>query len=236
MADRLQVDLIAGNADKAVSEVQRFRRTLVDTANTAQTLPAADTFFEKQAAALQTRSAILANLERQAADQSGGGHSSIIGPSGRLQGIGPAFRAAGLTQLGLDETVVNAAVVLGQKMGLVRKEGEGLARTLGIVSDAEKVAYETAKARLVLESEEAALARVKALAAGEEAALADARAVSVTIAAAGAAAEAEALAAGASSAGASAAATTARAAAATAAATASPSGEAGLATGQAGAG
>src|SRR4051812_31555480 len=54
MVDKLQVDLIAGNASKAISEVQKFRQTFIDTSATIENLPGISA-LDKQVVALTNR-------------------------------------------------------------------------------------------------------------------------------------------------------------------------------------
>jgi hypothetical protein len=54
MADKLQVDLVAGNAKTAITEVELFKKSLVETSATAKALPGLES-LDKQIAGLQTR-------------------------------------------------------------------------------------------------------------------------------------------------------------------------------------
>lgn len=56
--------------------------------------------------------ALAAAAAAKAADVAGShGGGGIITPSGQLRGLGPAFRAAGLTNIGVEETTVNAGLI-----------------------------------------------------------------------------------------------------------------------------
>jgi hypothetical protein len=107
-------------------------RTAIRAENRASSLRSELESIRKTAAAT-TNSSILAQLEGQAkglqselvkveALQSriapgvaggggGSGHGSFIQPSGAIRGAGPLFRAAGLYQYGIDESIINAVLI-----------------------------------------------------------------------------------------------------------------------------
>lgn len=103
---------------------------------------------------------------------------------GQLRGVGPVFRAAGLYQYGIDETTINAASALAQKLGIVRSTTEATAKSAVIITEAEQAAYAAAQAKAAAYAVYAAEAGIATAEIEAEAVAASAVAVSFATAAA----------------------------------------------------
>jgi hypothetical protein len=117
--------------------------------------------FERARASLRAYEIELAQYEAQLAAVAGeelaaGSAATAAGAErraggllqgGQLRGIGPVFRAAGLYQYGIDETTINAASALGQKLGIIRSTTEATAKSAVIITEAEQAAYAASQAK-----------------------------------------------------------------------------------------
>jgi hypothetical protein len=93
------------------SELESIRKTAASTTNSSILAQ-----LEVQAKGLQSELAKVEALQSRIAPAvagggGGSGHGSFIQPSGAIRGAGPLFRAAGLYQYGIDESIINAVLI-----------------------------------------------------------------------------------------------------------------------------
>jgi hypothetical protein len=93
------------------SELESIRKTAASTTNSSILAQ-----LEVQAKGLQSELVKVEALQSRIAPAvagggGGSGHGSFIQPSGAIRGAGPLFRAAGLYQYGIDESIINAVLI-----------------------------------------------------------------------------------------------------------------------------